>query len=208
MKTFSTLITESNLTVPTFKHKDLNTPRDPEGKFWKAVAAANETSDKASKGTYDKAVKLAKDLYSTLVNMPNDEDIIDAMSHMRMVIDDLEKSSSGSLEEVGSADLKFLRNCIHIIQTADAILSHKRFYKDAEVDVKAGYVPFKGAAKDPKIKYRMVVRCKAPIADTKSLSKSLINATPITKDYVAGIEWNKDLSAFAILITNSPGYKR
>lgn len=208
MKSFSTLVTESNIVLPQFKHKDLNNPRDPEGKFWKAVAAANEETEKATKGTYSKALKLAKELYTLLMNMPEDEDIVDARYHAREATYHIEASSTDALEEVGTADLKFLRNCLHIIQGTDEILSHKRFYKEAEVDVKAGYVPFKGAAKDPKIKYRMVVRSKAPITDAKVLGRTIINATPITKDYIAGIEWNKDFSAFAVLITNSPGYKR
>lgn len=207
MKTFSSLINEAVITVPHFIHKDLNTPRDPEGKFWKAVDAANEESDKASKNTYDKAIKLAKDLYSVLTSMPDDDDIKTSRNHASDIVKHLEKSSAGSLEETSVGDQKFLRNCIHIIQTADGILSHKRFYKDAGVDVKAGYVPFKGAAKDPKIKYRMIVRCKSTINDPKT-AQSIMSATPITKDYIAGIEWNKDKNAFAILITNSPGYKR
>ena len=208
MKTFSTLITEANLTIPTFKHKDLNKPRDPEGKFWKAVEAANDESEKASRGTYEKTLKLAKDLYTALTNMPEDEDIVDARHCASEAVKFIEKSSKGTVDEVGVADLKFLRNCVHIIKTADDLLSHKRYYKDATVDVKAGYVPFKGAAKDPKIKYRMVVRANAPIKDQATINKTLIDATPITKDYIAGVEWNGDKSAFAILITNSPGYKR
>lgn len=208
MKSFSTLIAESNVTVPTFKHKDLNTPRDPEGKFWKAIAAANETGEKASKRTYDKAVKLAKELYSILVNMPEDEDIVDARYSVSETIKHLEKSSAGAIEDTSTADQNYLRNCIHVIQMTDEALSHKRFYKECEVDVKAGYVPFRGAAKDPKIKYRIVVRCKKPIPDQKAINKAIAEATPITKDYIAGIEWNKDSTAFAVLITNSPGYKR
>lgn len=206
MKTFSTLISEA-LTVPQFKHPELNKPNDPEGKFWKAIAAANETNDKASKGLYDKAIKLAKELYSTLTGMPEDGDLADAKFNVREAINSIEKSSTDSIEEFGTADLKFLRNCLHIIQNVDEVLSHKRFYKNATVDVKAGYVPFKGAAKDPKIKYRIVVRVKVPV-DPKAINDAIINATPITKDYIAGIEWNKDRSAFAVLITNSPGYKR
>lgn len=208
MKTFSTLINESVLNIPEFKHSDLNNPRDPEGKFWKAVEAANADSEKASKGTYDKALKLAKELYTILTNMPEDEAIVNAKFHAREAVAEIEKSSKDAFEEVGTSDLKFLRNCIHIIQTVDELLSHKRFYKEADVDVKAGYVPFKGAAKDPKIKYRIVVRCKANVADPKAINKAIMGATPITKDYAAGVEWNKDQSAFAVLITNSPGYKR
>lgn len=207
MKNFSTLITEANITIPQFNHKDLNNPRDPEGKFWKALSTANEETDKASKNTYDKAIKMAKDLYSLLTGMIGDDDIEAAKKHASDIVKHLENSSAGALEETSVGDQKFLRNCVHVIQTADDILSHKRFYKDAEVDVKAGYVPFKGAAKDPKIKYRMVVRCKNPINDIKVV-KAIVSATPITKDYIAGIEWNKDRTAFAILITNSPGYRR
>lgn len=207
MKTFSSLITESALNLPQFKHQDLNKPRDPEGKFWKAVEAANTESEKATKGTYDKALKLAKELYTILTNMPEDEAIVNAKFHTREAVSEIEKSSKDSLEEVGVSDLKFLRNCVHIIQTVDGILSHKRFYKDATVDVKAGYVPFRGAAKDPKIKYRIVVRVKVPV-DPKAITGAIMDATPITKDYVAGVEWNKERSAFAVLITNSPGYKR
>lgn len=209
MKTFSTLVTESNITVPQFKHKDLNNPRDPDGKFWKAIAAANEESEKATKSSYDKAIKLAKELYLALSNMPEDEYLAGAKFNVHDALNSIEKSSTDSFDEVGAADLKFLRNCLHIVQNTDDVLSHKRFYKDASVDVKAGYVPFKGATKDPKIKYRIVVHCNAlKLADMKQLNKDIINATPITKDYIAGIDWNKDLSAFAVLITNSPGYKR
>lgn len=207
MKTFSTLIMEAAIAVPEFNHKDLNNPRDPEGKFWKAITAVNDETEKSPKGTYDKAIKLAKDLYSILTGMVDDDDIDTAKKHASDIVKHLENSSTGAIEEVSTGDQKFLRNCIHIIQTADGILSHKRFYKDSEVDVKAGYVPFRGAAKDPKVKYRIVVRCKTPINDIKSVN-AIIGATPITKDYIAGIEWNKDRTAFAILITNSPGYKR
>lgn len=208
MKTFSTLVTEANITLPQFKHGNLNTPRDPEGKFWKAIAAANDESEKASKGTYARAIKAAKELYTLLTNIPEDEDIVDARHCASELVKHLEKSSGDAIEDVGASDLKFLRNCVHIIQNVDSILSHKRFYKEAEVDVKAGYVPFRGAAKDPKIKYRIVVRCKTPIENAKALSRSIMEATPITKDYVAGIEWNKDMTAFAVLISNSPGYRR
>lgn len=208
MKSFSTLITEAVITVPQFTHTDLNNPRDPEGKFWKAIEAANEESEKASKSTYTKAIKLAKELYGILTGMPEDKDIVDARHCASEVVNHLEKSSNGAIEEMGTADQKFLRNCIHVIQVTDGILAHKRFYKECEVDVKAGYVPFKGAAKDPKIKYRIVIRCKKPVQEPKAISKLIAGATPITKDYVAGIEWNKDFSAFAVLITNSPGYKR
>lgn len=208
MKTFSTLITEAVVAVPQFNHPDLNKPRDPEGKFWMAIGAANEESEKAPKGTYVKAIKLAKELYGILSGMPEDEDIVDARYCASEAVKHLEKSSNDALEETSTSDQKFLRNCIHIIQTADGILSHKRFYKECEVDVKAGYIPFRGAAKDPKIKYRMIVRCKKAITDARSISKAITESTPITKDLIAGIEWNKDFSAFAILITNSPGYKR
>lgn len=208
MKSFSTLITESVITVPQFVHPDLNNPRDPEGKFWKAIEAANDESDKASKGTYAKAIKLAKELYALLTGMPDDEDITKARTCASDAVKCLEKSSADAIEETSTADQKFLRNCIHVIQMTDKTLSHKRFYKECEVDVKAGYVPFRGATKDPKIKYRIVVRGKKPITDTKVISRLIADATPITKDYIAGIEWNKDFSAFAVLITNSPGYKR
>lgn len=210
MKTFSTLITESNITVPQFKHKDLNNPRDEEGKFWKAITAANEESPKASKGAYAKAIKLAKELYSVLVGMPEDEDIVDARHCASEAVKYLEKSSGDAIEELGSADLKQLRNYIFIIANVDEYLSHKNFYKGAQVDIKAGYVPFKGAAKDPKIKYRMVVRAFAPISEqiAKDIVKSIRSQSPLHSDYVAGIEWNKDKSAFAVLFTNSPGYKR
>lgn len=208
MKSFSTLITEAVITVPQFVHADLNNPRDPEGKFWKAIEAANDESEKASKGTYTKAIKLAKELYSVLTGMPDDEDIVDARHCASEAVKYLEKSSNGAIEETSTADQKFLRNCVHVIQMTDGVLSHKRFYKECEVDVKAGYVPFRGAAKDPKIKYRIVVRCKKQIQEPKVIGRLITDATPITKDYVAGIEWNKDFSAFAVLITNSPGYKR
>lgn len=210
MKNFSTLITESNITVPQFKHKDLNKPRDEEGKFWKAIAAANEESSKASKGAYAKAIKLAKELYSILVGMPEDEDIVDARYCASEVVKYLEKSSGDAIEELGATDLKQLRNYIFIIANIDEYLSHKTFYKNAQVDIKAGYVPFKGAAKDQKIKYRMVVRASAPISEqiAKDIMKNVRNQSPLHSDYIAGIEWNKDRSAFAVLFTNSPGYKR
>lgn len=210
MKTFSTLINESSLTVPRFKHDDLNNPRDGEGKFWKTIAAANEEPKKAPKSTYTKALKLAKELYGILINMPEDEDIVDAQYCASETVKYITKSSNDAFDEISAADLKQLRNYLFIISNVDEYLSHKAFYKNARVDVKAGYVPFRGATKDSKIKYRIVVHAAAPISEpiAKDIVKTIKSQSPIHSDYVAGIEWNKDMSAFAILLTNSPGYKR
>lgn len=209
MKTFSNLITES-IVVPQFHHKDLNTPRDPDGKFWKAIEAANETTDKAPKGSYAKAVKAAKDLYSALVAMENDESVTKARDMVSDVVKLLDRASEDTVEEMSATDMRQLRNYLFIIANIDQYLSRKVFYANATVDIKAGYVPFKGATKDPKIKYRMVVNAASPISGNiaKEIVRTITDQSPLHLDYVAGIEWKKDNTAFAVLFTNSPGYKR
>ena len=210
MKNFSDLITESTVSVPQFVHPDLNEPRDKEGKFWLAIKAANETSDKASKGTYDKALKASKDLYSMLIGMDNDPDIKKAQDLVSDVSKLIDKASADTLEETSASDAKMLRNYIYIIRLIDHAMQHKQWYKQCHIDVKAGYVPWRGSGKDPKIKYRIVFNLQAGVSENivKEINKTIPQLSPLHTDYVASIEWNKEHKAFAVMLSNSQGYKR
>lgn len=210
MKNFSDLITESVVSVPQFIHQDLNQPRDKDGKFWLAIKAANETTDKASKGTYEKALKASKDLYSMLIGMDNDPDIKKAQDLVSDVSKLIAKASEDTIEETSASDAKMLRNYIYIIKLIDHAMQHKSWYKSCHIDVKAGYVPFRGSTKDPKIKYRIVVNLQAGVSENivKEINKTIPQLSPIHSDYVASVEWNKDRKAFAVMLSNSQGYKR
>lgn len=209
MKTFSTLITEA-ITLPEFKHPDLNKPRDPEGKFWKAIDAANETGDKPSKNIYRKAIKLAKDLYAQLVELPEDEDIVDARYCASEAVKHIEKSAGDTVEAISVADERMLKQYVFLIKAIDNLLKNKPFYKKGHVDIKAGYVPFRGAAKDPKVKYRMVISYQGeiPAAAIKEINKDVATLNPLAADFICGIEFNKSKTQVQILFTNSQGYKR
>jgi len=210
MKNFSTIISEAAVVIPQFSHPDLQTPRDPNGKFWQLIAAANEEPDKASKGTYNKVLKTAKDLYASLISMNKDEEIDKAAKLISDATKLIEKSAADSVDEVGTSDVKQLRTYLYLIANIDNLLKHKTWFKSSHVDVKAGYVPFRGSQKDPKIKYRMVFNLEQPCpeASVKEIMRTIPSASPLHTDYIAGIEWKKDKTAFSVLFTNTPGYKR
>lgn len=209
MKSFSNLITES-IALPEFSHPDLNKPRDPDGKFWKAIEAANEKSDRSSKGSYDKAIKAAKALYALLVELDDDKNVVAARDHVSNATKALEAASGDTIEEFSATDVRQLKQYIYLIKSIDSTLRHKPFYKKGHVDMKAGYVPFRGASKDPKVKYRMVIHSPEGISVNaiKDIRKDIGALNPLASDYICGIEFNKDNSAVQILFTNSPGYRR
>ncbi len=210
MKNFSTIINEDTITIPQFNHPDLQNPRDPEGKFWMAIAAANETSDKAPKGSYLKALKISKDLYNALIALENDKDIEKARDLTNEISKLIEKASDDTIEEMATSDTKALRTYLFIVANIDRAFKSKNWFKSAHVDVKAGYVPFRGASKDPKIKYRLIYTLANPVSEqvAKDITKTIPGLSPLHKDYIASIEWKKDRSAFMVTFTNSPGYKR
>lgn len=209
MKTFSQAINEG-IVVPEFIHPQLNKPNDPNGKFWTLIGASNAESDKSSKKQYVKVCKLANDLYSELSLMTPDDNLTKAMGLISDALNYLNKSGEDAPEELSAADTKYMRNVLTIIQGIDARLSKHRWYKESSVDVKAGYVPLKGTSKDPKIKYRVLVTLKQPVSEQqkRSIDRDVMSMTPLHRNYVAGVEWSKDLNKFSILITNSEGYKR
>jgi hypothetical protein len=207
MKNFTELITEAALELPQFSHPDLNSPRDPEGKFWKAVAAANEGG--IPKSAYDKALRAAKDLYTYLTGLEGDE-VVQARKSVSDAVGLLTKVADTATEGMSASDMRTMRNYIFMIQGIDSALKTKPWYKQAHVDIKAGYVPFRGSSKDLKIKYRMLLTCASPLSpgQIKDIYKAIPALSPLHSDYIAGIEVNKDLSAIAILFSNSQGYKR
>lgn len=212
MKSFSTLITEG-VTIPEFTHPHLKNPNDPTGRFWRTLDAANETGEKASRGTYTKAVKTAKELYALLVGMENDPELVKARDLVAEAVKIIEKASGDTVDEMGTNDIKSLKNLLFIIQGIDSYLNRKSFYKKAKVDIKSGYVPLRGRPKpDPKISYRMVVLL--PAGDTisegvaKDITKAIKSMGPLHADYVAGVEFNGDRSGFQILFSKTPGYKK
>lgn len=209
MKPFSKSINES-IQIPTFVHPQLNEPNDPDGKFWTLIAMSNIESEKASKRTYSKLYKIANDLYTEISMLPHDENLKQAMDNLRMAIDLLRLSGEDAPDELSSADVKWLKNVLFILQGIDARLSKHRWYKDSTIDVKAGYVPLKGTGKDPKIKYRVLVKLPNPASDQvyRGINRDIMNMSPMHRNYVAGIEWNKEHTKFSILITNSEGYKK
>lgn len=209
MKNFSTIITESAILVPEFIHPDLVTPRDSNGRFWKTIENANEMSGKTSKVAYARAQKLAKELYSTLITI-EDENVAKVCDCVNDVAKALDKAAAGALEDISQSDLKLMRNYLFIIQKIDAAMSNKSWFKSARVDVKAGYAPYKGASKDPKIKYRMVYNLENAVAQStaKEINRTIKNLSLLHADYVASVEWNSSLTSFAVMLSNSPGYKR
>lgn len=209
MKNYSTIINEDVITLPQFTHPDLINPRDPDGKFWMAIKAANDVPEKASKTAYNKAIKMAKDLYSALVAI-GDPDVKGAMKMTNDIVSLLEKSSKDTIEETGTSDIKALKTYLFIISNIDNVFKTKTWFKTSHVDVKAGYVPFRGASKDPKVKYRMVYTLENPVSEdvAKGITKTILTLSPLHKDYVASVEWKRDRTAFMINISNTAGYKR
>lgn len=210
MKNFSTLISEAAIVVPQFNHQDLNEPRDPNGKFWQTINAANEEPEKSSKGSYNKTLKLAHELYLSITSLNSNEDLTEAAKLISDATKRIEKSAADAVDEVGTADTKMLKTYLYLIANIDNLLKNKPWYKKCNVDIKAGYVPFRGSQKDQKIKYRMLFNMESSIPESsaKEIIKTIPSASPLHTDYVAGIEWNKDKTAFAILFTSTPGYKR
>lgn len=210
MKDFTTLITEANVEVPQFNHPDLNTPRDPNGKFWKTIEAANETSDRSTKSAYNKALKTAKDLYAQLLAMDNDPEVVRARDLVDDAIKAINKTSVDAFDAMSSADVKMIRTYLYIIAGIDNAMKSKSWFKNSHVDVKAGYIPLRGMAKDPRIKYRMLFTLDSPVSDgiVKDVRKIISNISSVHQDYVAGVEWNKEKDTFAVLLSNTPGYRR
>lgn len=210
MKTFNNLINENNIDIPEFSHKDLKTPRDPEGKFWKTIEAGNITSDRSSKRQYSKAIDLGKELYALLSQLDNDTSVIQARQYVSDAVKSLEKTSKDLLDEMSSVDIKLMKIYLFIISNFDSWAKSKRWYSGCRLDVKAGYIPFKGSQKDQKIRYRILVTLAEPVSEStaRDISRSIRAASPLHGDYVAGIEWNKDRNKFQILLTGTPGYKR
>ena len=208
MKTFTTAINEG-VSIPQFVHPELNTPNDPDGKFWTLVNLSNKEYDKTSKKSYSKVSKLANDLYTELTMMTSDDNISQAMEMISQAMVLINKSSEDAPEEMTSNDLKWLKNVMFLIQGIDARLSKHRWYKDAHIDVKAGYVPMKGTGKNTKIKYRVLVKLPQAVSDQvyKGITRDILNMSPMHRNYIAGIEWNKEHTKFSILITNTEGYK-
>jgi hypothetical protein len=207
MKQFSTYITEAAIALPEFNHTDLKTPRDPNGRFWKSIEAANEQS--IPRASYSKALNMAKDLYTYLTTLEGD-DVKTARDQIDAAVKSLKKSVDSADEGMSSSDIRVLKNHLFIISGIDNAFKNRPWYKKARIDVKAGYVPFRGSAKDPKIKYRVLITLDSPLSDgqLKDIYKTIPSLSPIHGDFVAGIESNKEHTAVAILISNSQGYKR
>lgn len=210
MKTFSQSINESNIVLPEFVHHDLKNPRDEDGMFWKAIEALNNAETSSTRNSFDRAEKQAKDLYQTLLSCGNDKEIEDARKCVGDLINIIRKSATDTPEELSASDAKMLKIYLFIIQKIDSWACTKKWYNQAKLDVKAGYVALRGAAKDPKIKYRIVLTCSEPVSESaaKELNRSIRNLSPLHMDYVAGIEWNKDRTKLQILLSKSPGYHR
>lgn len=210
MKTFNNLINENNIDIPEFIHPDLKTPRDPEGKFWKAIEAGNATSDRSSKRQYSKAIDLGKELYALLSQLDNDDAVVQARQYVSDAVKKLEKTSKDLMDEMSSTEVKLMKIYLFILSNFDNWARTKRWYTGSKVDVKSGYVPFKGNSKDPKVRYRILVTLSAPVSEpyARDISRSIRTASPLHTDYIAGIEWNKEKNKFQILLTGAPGYKR
>lgn len=208
MKSFTNYINEG-IELPKFIHPELNNPNDPDGKFWTMIGNTNIKSDKTSKRTYLKIGKMANDLYTELSMFTPDDQITAAMDLISQATNHINKSSEDAPDEMSAQDVKWLRNVLFIVQGVDSRLSKYRWYKNCHIDVKAGYVPLKGSNKNPKIKYRILVKLPEPATDRvyKGVNKDITNMSPLHRNYVAGIEWNKEHTKFSILITNTEGYK-
>lgn len=208
MKTFNQYINECAVTVPEFFHPMLNNPDDPDGKFWKAIANANDGGDGIDKSHFEKVSKQAKELFGA-VSLLGDE-YTELAAPINNIVKKLNKDSKKAVTTgATNAEVKNLNMFVLAIKTIDSYFSNKQWYPNATVKIKAGYVPFRGSSKDPKIKYRMIVRVEEPLTDSAAqVIKSVRSLNPATLDYVAGLEFNKDKTAFQILFTSTLGYKR
>lgn len=208
MKTFNQLINEAVVAMPEFFHPMLNNPDDPDGKFWKAIANANDGGDGVDKSHFEKVTKQAKELFGA-VSLLGDE-YAELAAPINDIVKKLNKDSKNAVSTgTTNTEAKSLNMFVLAIKSIDSYFSNKKWYPDATVKIKAGYVPFRGALKDPKIKYRMIVRVEEPLTDSAAqVIKGVRSLNPATLDYVAGVEFNKDKTAFQILFTSTLGYKR
>ena len=208
MKTFSDILNESVITVPAFYHPDLGSLRDADGKFWMAITNANDTPDKIDKAHIETIIKKSKELYSLVASLGGE------YASLAQPIHDIVKKLKSDIKgqvQIGASpnEIKQLQNYLICLAAIDGDFSTKQWYPTSKVAIKYGYVPFRGSAKDAKIKYRMVVRTMDPLSDSAvQVIKRVKNLNPLTQDYIAGIEFNKDHTAFQILFSSNPGYKR
>lgn len=207
MKSFSTYITEGAIEIPEFIHPQLNKPNDPDGKFWMMLKAVNSPTGKSS---YKKMLDYCKSAYQAGIGITDDPAIDKVQELLNDAITSIENAMRDVPDEMSVGEVKAFKSMVFLISTIDKRLSKHRWYKSSTVDIKAGYIPFRGSAKDPKIKYRMVVKMpEAPSEQImKGISKDLCILTPVHRDYVASTEWNKEHTAFMITFTNTPGYRR
>ena len=208
MKTFNQFINESVIVIPNFYHADLSSDKDPDSKFWAAVANANDETEGVDKQRLENIAKKAKDLYSMVAALGEE------YTKLAQPIHDIVKkinSDAKSMVQTGASpsEIKQLQSYILCLHAIDADFSTKKWYSSASLAIKYGYVPFRGSTKDPKIKYRLIVRVEEPLTDSAvQVIKRIKNLNPCTQDYIAGIEFNKDHTAFQVLFASNPGYKR
>lgn len=207
MKNFSEKIDESVINIPEFNHPQLKDPQDLDGRFWVAIANANDPDNEVSKQQLEKIIKGCKDVYSSLAMWGGEyQEMATCLTDM---IKQLDKKLKTAVSTTSDSDIKSLRTTMTVVKEIDSSFSSHRWYNKANVSIKAGYVPFRGSVKDTKIKFRFIVRSAEPFSQSQIQSiKHVCIASPLTADYIAGIEFNKDNTAFQILISNTPGYKR